>query len=81
MNVREVSGEYYNRRAGVIKLVIRLSNDAVMVFNAEGEQIPRYQGQYRAVRRSILKDAQPGTVFTHWFSQAIEPLTVSQWDW
>jgi len=81
MNVGEVSARSDNRGAAVITSVIRLSNDVVMVFNAEGEQIPLYQGQYREVRRSILEDAQPDTVFTHWFSQAMEPLIVSRWDW
>ena len=81
MNSHEYSRTPDSRGVAVIKSVIRLSNDAVMVFNAEGEQIPRYQGQYREVRRSILVDAQPDAIFTHWVSQAIEPLMVSRWDW
>jgi len=57
----------------MIKSVIRLKNNMVLVFDAEGEQIPEYQGQYQNVKGSILRDAPPGTVFTHWFNRADEP--------
>ncbi len=51
------------RRTKMIRTVIRCSNNMVMVFDREGEQIPEYQGQYQEVRESILKDAPLSTVF------------------
>jgi len=65
----------------VIKSVIRLKNNMVLVFDAEGEQIPEYQGQYQDVKGSILRDAPPGTVFTHWFNRAEKPEVVSRESW
>ena len=65
----------------MINSVIRLKNNMVLVFDAEGEQIPEYQGQYYDVKRSILRDALPGTVFTHWFNRADEPEIVSKVNW
>jgi hypothetical protein len=51
----------------MIKTVIRIRNNMVIVFDAEGEQIPQYQGQYQDVKGIILRDAPAGTVFNHWF--------------
>jgi len=65
----------------VIKSVIRIKNNMVLVFDAEGEQIPEYQGQYQDVKGSILGDAPLGTVFTHWFNRADEPEVVSKGNW
>lgn len=65
----------------MIKTVIRLKNNMVMVFNAEGEQIPEYQGQYEDVKERILKDAATGTVFNYWFSHALEPEAVPGKNW
>lgn len=64
-----------------IKTIIRLRNNTVMVFDAEGEQIPEYQGQYENVRESILRGAPPDAVFTHWFNHADRPKLVSKEDW
>ena len=47
----------------MIKTVIRCPDNIVMVFDKEGEQIPEYQGQYEAVKESVLKDAPLDTVF------------------
>lgn len=47
----------------MIKTVIRCPEDMVIVFDEEGEQIPAYQGQYEAVRESILQDAPPDAIF------------------
>ena len=63
-------------RAAMIKTVIRTSNDMVMVFDANGEQMPEYQGQYADVRDRILRDAPAGTVFNHWFTHSLEPAKV-----
>ena len=65
----------------VIKTINRLRNDMVMVFDADGEQILGYQGQYKDVRESILRDAPPDAVFTHWFGYSDEPVTVFREEW
>ena len=67
--------------ARVIEMIIRLRNDAVMVFDANGEQIPEYQGKYEDVRGKILRDAPPDAVFTRWFSKADRPQIVSKENW
>lgn len=64
----------------MIKTVVRLQN-IVMVFDANGEQIPQYQGQYKDVKQSILRDASPETVFTWWLDYDSEPKTVSREEW
>ena len=46
-----------------IKTIVRCPNDMVMVFDKKGVQIPEYQGQYHAVKESILKDASQNAVF------------------
>ena len=65
----------------MMKTVIRLRNNMVMVFNAVGEQIPEYQGQYEDVKERILRDAPSGTVFNHWFGCSLEPGTVLSKSW
>ena len=68
-------------RTIMIKTVIRLQNDMVIVFDAEGEQIPKYQGQYEDVRVRILRDAPPEAVFAHWFECDDDQETVSREGW
>ena len=65
----------------MIKTVIRFRDDMVMVFDAEGEQIIQYQGQYEDVKVSVLRDAPAGTVFNHWFDRTIEPEAVLEESW
>ncbi len=65
----------------MIKTVIRLQDDMVMVFNAEGEQIPEYQGQYEDVKKSVLRDAPPAAVFVHWFNHDIIPEFIFREGW
>jgi len=65
----------------VIKMVIGFQNDMVMVFDAHGEQIPEYQGQYGDVRGSILRDAPAGTVFAYWLNHSTKPHTVLREKW
>ena len=65
----------------MIKSLIRLSNDMVMVFDAEGEQVPEYQGQYENVKERILRDAPAEAVFNHWFGRALEPRAVPRENW
>ena len=47
----------------MIKTVIRCPENMVMVFDEEGEQIPEYQGQYEAVKESVLMDAPRNAIF------------------
>ena len=65
----------------MLRTVIRLGNDMVMAFDAEGEQIPEYQGPYKDVKDRIMRDAPLDTIFNHWFGRALEPRTVSWEDW
>jgi len=65
----------------MIRTVIRLRDDMVMVFDAEGEQLPEYQGHYEAVKRVILDDAPPATVFNHWFGHAVKADAVAKERW
>ena len=65
----------------MIEMIIRLQSDAVMVFDADGEQMPEYQGKYEDVREKSLKDAPPDAVFTRWFNNGDRPKFVSKEEW
>jgi len=65
----------------VIKIAIRSKNNMVMVFDEEGEQIPKYEGRYEEVKESILKDAPPDAVFAHGFTHAGELRKVPRTEW
>ena len=65
----------------MIKTVIRLRNNMVMVFDAEGEQIPEYQGQYETVKEKVLRDSPAGAKFNHWFGYALKPEVVPEENW
>ena len=65
----------------MIKTVIRLRSNMVIVFDAVGEQIPEYQGQYEDVKERILRDAPSGTVFNHWFGHSLLPKAVLGNNW
>jgi len=65
----------------VIKIAIRIKNNMVVVFDEEGEQIPKYRGQYEEVKESILKDAPPDAVFAHGFTNAGELRKVPREEW
>ena len=69
------------RRKIMIKTAIRFQNNMVMVFDKEGEQIPRYQGKYEEVKESILKDAPPEAVFAHGYSDTGDLIKVSREEW
>lgn len=53
----------------------------VIVFDNNGEQIPRYQGRYETVKESILQDAPPDAVFVHGLNVAcgLKVVTRKQW--
>ena len=65
----------------MIKAAIKFRNNRVMVFDENGEQIPKYQGKYKEMKESILKDAPPDTIFAHGFTDAGELLKVSREEW
>lgn len=65
----------------MIKTAIRFQNNMVMVFDKEGEQILRYQGKYKEVKESILKDAPPEAVFAHGYSDTGDLIKVSREEW
>ncbi len=65
----------------MIKIVIKIQSGGVMVFDAGGEQIPEYQGQYEEVREVILRDATPEAEFFHWLDCADKPEAVSRMSW
>ena len=65
----------------MIKSVIRCPNNMVIVFDREGEQIPKYQGQYQEVRETILQDAPPEAVFGYWFDYDTDIKTVYREEW
>ncbi len=65
----------------MIKTAIRFRNNMVMVFDKEGKQIPKYQGQYEKVKESILRDASPDTIFTLGFTDAGELRKIPREEW
>lgn len=65
----------------MIKSVIRCPDDMVLAFDEDDEQIPWYQGRYEEVRRLILEDAPPETVFGRWFDFENDITTVSREEW
>ena len=65
----------------MIKTAIRFQNDMVMVFDEEGEQITEYQGQYKDVKESILRDAPSDAIFANGFTDAGKLGEISQEKW
>jgi hypothetical protein len=65
----------------MIKTVIRLKDDAVMVFDDQGEPMTAYQGRYDSVKAKIVQDAPVEAVFLHWFGSGAIPETVSREEW
>ena len=62
------------------KTVIRFQN-MVVVFDKKGEQMPEYQGQYEAVKESILGDAPPDAIFAHGLTDDGELRRVPREEW
>lgn len=79
--LRVIRGYLSGKEQAMFKTAIRLQNDMVMVFDEEGEQVSGYQGQYGDVKRHILQDAMPRTVFAHWFDYAAEQQIVPRERW
>ena len=65
----------------MIKTVFKWRNGMVMVFDEEGEQITKYQGQYEDVKEHVLEDAPPDAVFTHGFRDDFELNVVPREKW
>ena len=65
----------------MIKTVIRCSNNMVIVFDKEGEQIPEYQRHYQEVKPKILRDASLNTVFGYFPPDENELEIVPQEEW
>ena len=65
----------------MITSVVRCSNDVVMVFDEEGEQVPEYQGYYSDVRANILRDTPPGTAFSYFLDAVSGFKDVSREEW
>ena len=65
----------------MIRNIIRMQNHHVMVFDESGEQLPRYQGEYKRVKEKILRDAPSGARFLHWYDSRPEPVSVTPDTW
>jgi hypothetical protein len=65
----------------MIRTVVRFQNNMVMVFDENGEQITEYQGPYKEVKGSILKDAPIDAVFAQGFTEAGELRKISREEW
>ncbi len=65
----------------MIKAAIKFRNNMIMVFDENGEQIPKYQGKYEEMKGNILKDAPPDIIFAHGFSDDGELRKVSREEW
>lgn len=65
----------------MIKTVIRIKNNMVLVFDENGEEMPIYQGYYDDVKKRILADAWPDSVFSNWFGYSFEAVVVSPEAW
>jgi hypothetical protein len=65
----------------MIKTVIKFRNNMVMVLDKKGEQIPEYQGSYEKMKKEILQEAPPDTLFAHGFTEAGEPIRVQREKW
>ncbi len=65
----------------MIKTVIRIKNDMVLVFDEDGEEMPRYQGYYDDVKDEIMADVQPGSIFNHWFGYSLKPVVIRRDLW
>ena len=65
----------------MIRTVIRCSNDMVIVFDKNGEQIPEYQGQYQEVKGKILRDAPLNAVFGYFPDYELELQRTPRGEW
>ena len=65
----------------MIRTIIRSTDDMVIVFNENGEQIPEYQGRYEEVRDKILNDAPPQARFVHFPYDETELKEVPREEW
>lgn len=64
-----------------IKTVYRLPDGTVMVFDAKGEQIAEYQGQYQEVKERILRDVPPDALFGYLLNAGPELRRIPREQW
>ncbi|MCH8864038.1 MAG: hypothetical protein IIB13_01565 [Chloroflexi bacterium] len=81
MNIGRNKNGRSGKEVAMIAIIIRLDSDAVMVFDAAGEQVSRYQGQYGDVKEAILRDAPRDAVFADWSGYAPQTLPVPRQEW
>ena len=62
----------------LIKKVMKSEKGIVLVFDGDGEPIPRYQGWYEEVGEQILRDAPLDAVFSH-VSESINVVPREEW--
>jgi hypothetical protein len=77
----DIIKEFMPWREYMIKTVIRIKNDMVLVFDENGEEMPRYQGYYNDVKDKIMADVQPGSIFNHWFGYSLKPVVIRRDCW
>jgi len=65
----------------MIKTVIRAGNNMVLVFDENGEEMPKYQGFYHNVKDKIMADAQVDAVFKYWCGRSLKPVSVDMVCW
>ncbi|MDO8567695.1 MAG: hypothetical protein Q7R57_03155 [Dehalococcoidales bacterium] len=65
----------------MMKIVIRLRNDDVIVFDDAGRQMPEHQGQYQDVKDEIREHAVTETLFLRWFGYDETPELVCKALW
>ena len=65
----------------MIKSAIKTSNNMVIVFDENGEQIPEYQGQYEEIKERVLKDAPPEAIFGRLLDYEADIQTISREEW
>lgn len=53
----------------------------VLVFDEDEEQIPQYQGKYYEVKKCILENAPPETVFGQWLDFEADITTIPREEW
>ena len=65
----------------MIKTVIRSTDDMVIVFDEQGEQVTDYQGSYAEVKPLILRDAPAETRFGYFPNNGKELKIVPRENW
>ena len=51
----------------MIQTAIRCPDDTVMVFDEKGKFLPGFQGSHESIKQTIFNNAQPNTMFSHYY--------------